>query len=121
MSEYPQGRLEILNTRVYRGPNVWSYEPCVHLLVDLGELEEWNSATIPGFVGRLMRVLPGVGDHTCSRGKRGGFLERLQEGTWLGHVAEHVAIQLQSEAGHEVRRGKTRSADVRGQYHVIFA
>ena len=121
MSEYPQGRLEILNTRVYRGPNVWSYEPCVHLLVDLGELEEWNSATIPGFVGRLMRVLPGVGDHTCSRGKRGGFLERLQEGTWLGRVAEHVAIQLQYEAGHEVRRGKTRSADVRGQYHVIFA
>lgn len=121
MTDYPHASLEILNTRIYRGPNVWSYEPCVHLLVDLHELEDWNSATIPGFVGRLMRVLPGVGDHTCSRGKRGGFLERLQEGTWLGHVAEHVALQLQSEAGHEVRRGKTRSADVHGQYHVIYA
>ncbi len=120
MSESPEGTLEILRTRVYRGPNVWSYDQCVHLLVDLGELEQWPSDRIPGFVDRLMHVLPGVGDHSCSRGKRGGFLERLQEGTWLGHVAEHVALQLQAEAGHEIRRGKTRSADKPGQYNVIY-
>ncbi|MCB0921139.1 MAG: cyanophycin synthetase [Actinobacteria bacterium] len=119
-AQTPSGTLEILRTRVYRGPNVWSYDQCVHLLVDLGPLEEWPSDRIPGFVDRLMAVLPGVGDHSCSRGKRGGFLERLQEGTWLGHVAEHVALQLQAEAGHEVRRGKTRSADKPGQYNVIY-
>jgi len=119
-ADHPHASLEILRTRVYRGPNVWSYDQCVHLLVDLGELEQWPSARIPGFVDRLMEVLPGVGEHSCSRGKRGGFLERLQEGTWLGHVAEHVALQLQAEAGHEVRRGKTRSADTPGQYHVIY-
>jgi cyanophycin synthetase len=68
-----------------------------------------------------MAVLPAVGEHSCSRGRSGGFLERLQEGTWLGHVAEHVALQLQSEAGHEVRRGKTRSAAAPGQYNVIYA
>ncbi|MEZ5185955.1 MAG: cyanophycin synthetase [Candidatus Nanopelagicales bacterium] len=120
MTETPTGSLEILRTRVYRGPNVWSYDQCVHLLVDLGELEQWPSARIPGFVDRLIDVLPGVGEHSCSTGRRGGFLERLREGTWLGHVAEHVALQLQSEAGHEVRRGKTRSADVPGQYNVIY-
>ncbi|MCU0295947.1 MAG: cyanophycin synthetase [Candidatus Nanopelagicales bacterium] len=120
MTETPQGCLEILRTRVYRGPNVWSYDQCVHLLVDLGELEQWPSDRIPGFVDRLIHVLPGVGDHSCSRGKRGGFLERLQEGTWLGHVAEHVALQLQAEAGHEIRRGKTRSAEKPGQYNVIY-
>ncbi|MFN8183755.1 MAG: cyanophycin synthetase [Candidatus Nanopelagicales bacterium] len=118
--EVAHGTLEILRTRVYRGPNVWSYDQCVHLLVDLGELEQWPSARIPGFVDGLMAVLPGVGDHTCSRGKRGGFYERLVEGTWLGHVAEHVALELQAEAGHEIRRGKTRSAEVPGQYHVIY-
>ena len=118
--EVAHGTLEILRTRVYRGPNVWSYDQCVHLLVELGELEQWPSARIPGFVDGLMAVLPGVGDHRCSRGKRGGFYERLVEGTWLGHVAEHVALELQAEAGHEIRRGKTRSAEVPGQYHVIY-
>jgi len=116
----PRATLEILRTRVYRGPNVWSYDQCIHLLVDLGELEQWPSARIPGFVEGLMAVLPGVGDHTCSRGKRGGFFERLEEGTWLGHVAEHVALELQAGAGHEIRRGKTRSAEIPGQYHVIY-
>ncbi len=120
MPDSPPASLEILRTRVYRGPNVWSYDQCVHLLVDLGELEQWPSARIPGFVDRLIEVLPGVAEHSCSTGRRGGFLDRLREGTWLGHVAEHVALQLQAEAGHDIRRGKTRSADVTGQYHVIY-
>jgi cyanophycin synthetase len=112
--------LAILHTRVYRGPNLWSYEPAVHLLVDLGSLEDYPTNTIPGFVDGLVDALPGIALHSCSRGHRGGFLERLKEGTWLGHVAEHTALQLQKEAGHEIRRGKTRGAGVTGQYNVIY-
>jgi cyanophycin synthetase len=112
--------LRILETRVYQGPNYWSYDKAVHLLVDLGSLEDWPSNTLPGFTDQLMRLLPGLVDHTCSVGRRGGFVERLRDGTWLGHVAEHTALQLQREAGGEQRRGKTRSAARRGQYNVIF-
>jgi cyanophycin synthetase len=112
--------LRILETRVYRGPNYWSYEKAVHLLVDLGSLEERPSNTLPGLVDELLRLLPGVAQHTCSTGRRGGFAERLREGTWLGHVAEHVALQLQREAGGEQRRGKTRGAGEPGRYHVIY-
>ncbi|HEV8373166.1 MAG TPA: cyanophycin synthetase [Actinomycetota bacterium] len=112
--------LRILETRVYQGPNYWSYDKAVHLLVDLGSLEDWPSNTLPGFTDELLRLLPGLVDHTCSVGRRGGFVERLRDGTWLGHVAEHTALQLQREAGGEQRRGKTRSAARRGQYNVIF-
>ena len=117
----PAPDLTIVETRVYRGPNVWSYAPCIHLVVDLGSLEDFPSNTIPGFVDALLELLPGVVNHTCSRGRKGGFHERLREGTWLGHVAEHVALQLQQEAGHDLRRGKTRQVKgVRGRYNVIY-
>ena len=112
--------LTILSTQVFRGPNYWSYEPCIRLLVDLGSLEDWPTNTIPGFSKRLLKVLPGVGDHSCSLGKRGGFRERLLDGTWLGHVAEHVALELQRESGAHITRGKTRSAGEAGQYNVIY-
>src|SRR3954452_11637124 len=112
--------LAIVQTRVYRGPNIWSYEPAIHLVVDLGSLEEHPSNTIPGFVDGLMEALPGLARHSCSRGHRGGFLERLKEGTWLGHVAEHVALQLEQEAGHDIRRGKTRGTGVTGQYNIVY-
>jgi cyanophycin synthetase len=118
MTAHPD--LAILQTRVYRGPNLWSYEPAIHLVVDLGSLEEHPSNTIPGFVDGLVDCLPGLAQHSCSRGRRGGFLERLEEGTWLGHVAEHVALQLQQEAGHDIRRGKTRGTGVTGQYNVVY-
>ncbi len=100
--------LRIVEARVYRGRNIWSYDPSIHLVVDLGVLEEYPSDTLPGFTDRLVELLPGLENHTCSKGVRGGFVERLREGTWLGHVAEHVALQLQQEAGHDQRRGKTR-------------
>ncbi len=112
--------LTIVQAQVFRGPNYWSYEPCIRLLVDLGSLEEWPSNTIPGFNERLLALLPGVGDHSCSLGKRGGFRERLEDGTWLGHVAEHVALELQRQSGAQISRGKTRSAGAQGQYHVIY-
>jgi cyanophycin synthetase len=116
----PKPDLTILQTQVFRGPNYWSYEPCIRMLVDLGSLEEWPSNTIPGFNRRLLKLLPGVGEHSCSLGKKGGFRERLEDGTWLGHVAEHVALELQRETGTHISRGKTRSAKQLGQYHVIY-
>jgi cyanophycin synthetase len=112
--------LTILEERVYRGPNVWSYAPAIRLVVDLGSLEDHPSNTIPGFVEALLAALPGLSRHSCSRGRRGGFVERLEEGTWLGHVAEHVALQLQQEAGHDLRRGKTRGTGEHGRYHVVY-
>ena len=117
----PAPDLAILETRVYRGGNVWSYERAVHLVVDLGVLEDWPTDRLEGFSGRLLEFLPGLTNHSCSRGRRGGFVERLREGTWLGHVAEHVALQLQQEVGHDLRRGKTRQVKgVRGRYNVIY-
>jgi cyanophycin synthetase len=112
--------LRIVETQVFRGPNYWSYEPCVRLLVDLGVLEQWPSNSIEGFVEGLLEMLPGIGEHSCSLGRRGGFRERLVEGTWAGHVAEHVAIELQRESGAHVYRGKTRSAGETGRYNVIY-
>ncbi len=112
--------LRVLETQVFRGPNYWSYEPCVRMLVDLGVLEHWPSNTIPGFVDGLLAVLPGVAEHTCSLGRKGGFGARLTEGTWLGHVAEHVALELQRESGAHISRGKTRGAGREGVYHVIY-
>lgn len=113
--------LKIVQTQVYRGPNYYSYEPCIRMLVDLGALEDWPSDRIRGFNRRLAQLLPGLEEHTCSLGRRGGFLQRLTEGTWLGHVAEHVAIELQREAGVSTGRGKTRGAGRPGQYNVIYA
>jgi cyanophycin synthetase len=112
--------LRILETQVLRGPNYWSYEPAIRMLVDLGSLEQWPSNTLKAFNEALLDLLPGLKEHTCSLGRAGGFLERLSEGTWLGHVAEHVALELQREAGAHIPRGKTRSAGQPGQYNVIF-
>jgi cyanophycin synthetase len=112
--------LRILETQVLRGPNYWSYEPAIRLLVDLGSLEQWPTNRLPGFTERLLEILPGLHLHGCSVGRPGGFVERLVEGTWLGHVAEHVALQLQKEAGTHIPRGKTRSAGKPGQYNVIY-
>ena len=113
--------LSIVESRVYRGGNIWSYEPSIHLVVDLGVLEGYPSDTIDGFTDKLLEMLPGIWNHTCSRGVRGGFVDRLREGTWLGHVAEHIALQLQQEAGHDQRRGKTRMVKGQpGRYNVIY-
>ncbi len=117
----PTADLAIVETRVYRGANVWSYDMAIHLVVDLGVLEDFPTNTIPGFTDHLVDALPGLREHTCSRGRRGGFLERLHEGTWLGHVAEHVALALQQVVGHDIRRGKTRQVKgERGRYNVIY-
>ncbi len=121
MTERPTADLAIIETRVYRGANVWSYDKAVHLVVDLGVLEEFPTNTLPGFTDHLLEALPGLREHSCSRGRRGGFVERLHEGTWLGHVAEHVSLSLQQIVGHDIRRGKTRQVKgSKGVYNIIF-
>jgi len=116
----PLAELTVVETRVYRGPNYWNYDPAIKLIVDLGVLEHFPTSTIPGFVVALLEMLPGVGQHTCGTGKVGGFETRLRDGTWVGHVAEHIALQLQREAGTEVGRGKTRGTGEPGRYHVVY-
>ncbi len=121
MTERPTPDLAILETRVYRGANVWSYDKAIHLVVDLGVLESFPTNQLPGFTEHLLQMLPGLREHSCSRGRRGGFVERLEEGTWLGHVAEHCALALQQVVGHDIRRGKTRQVKGRkGVYNLVY-
>ena len=115
-----KAELRILESQVLRGANYWSYDPAIRLLVDLGSLEHWPSNTLPLFNEALIDMLPGIRDHGCSLNRPGGFIERLKEGTWLGHVAEHVAIELERESGGSTTRGKTRKAGTPGQYNVIY-
>src|SRR5262245_40193182 len=116
----PEPSLRILEQRVLRGPNYWSPKPVIRQVVDLGVLEEFPSNTIPGFNDALIEMLPTLDDHACSLGRRGGFITRLKEGTWLGHVAEHIALEFQNLAGTDVHHGKTRGTGEYGRYNVIF-
>ncbi|MDP9483403.1 MAG: cyanophycin synthetase, partial [Chloroflexota bacterium] len=116
----PAPTLKILDARVLRGPNYWAREPVVRMLVDLGVLEHFPSNLLPGFTDALAGLLPSLEDHACSLGRRGGFITRLRDGTWVGHIAEHVALELQNLAGTDVRHGKTRGAGPVGQYNVIY-
>ncbi|HEY7214414.1 MAG TPA: cyanophycin synthetase [Thermoanaerobaculia bacterium] len=116
--------MKILDTRVYRGPNLYALRPAIRLRVDLGELEDYPTNRLPGFADRLLEAIPTLAEHTCSYGEPGGFVRRMteEEGTWLGHVLEHVAIELQCLAGTPVSYGKTRGYGLpRGEYHVIYS
>jgi cyanophycin synthetase len=114
--------MELLERRIYRGPSLYAHFPVLRLTVDLGALEAWPSAKIPGFVDGLLAAIPTLESHTCSVGTAGGFIRRLKEdgGTWLGHVLEHVAIELQQLTGAAVTFGKTRSEGTPGRYHVVY-
>jgi cyanophycin synthetase len=116
----PLPTLKILETRVLRGANYWSRQPVVKMLVDLGVLEQFPTTRIPGFVDGLIAWIPSLEDHACSLNRRGGFITRLRDGTWVGHVAEHIALELQNLAGTPVHHGKTRAAGPEGQYNVVF-
>ena len=116
----PRPELRIVETRVLRGPNYWAREPVIRMVVDLGVLEDFPSDRIPGFTDRLVELMPTLEEHACSLGRRGGFISRLREGTWMGHIAEHIALEMQTLAGTEARHGKTRSTGAHGQYNVIY-
>ena len=112
--------MEILSVKILRGPNQWASFPCLEAWVDLGRLEDFPSNTLPGFNERVMSWLPTMIEHRCSIGERGGFFERLRTGTWMGHVLEHVTLELQTLAGTPVGYGRAREAKTRGVYKVVI-
>ncbi len=112
-------QIEILRVVHLRGPNIWTYRPVIEAWVDIGDLEDAPSNTIPGFYERLSAWLPSLVEHRCSYGERGGFLRRLQEGTWPAHILEHVTLELQNLAGMPGGFGKARETATRGVYKVV--
>lgn len=111
--------IEILNVLFLQGPNFWTYRPALEAWLDIGDLEDCPSNTIPGFYERLTAFLPGLIEHHCGVGERGGFLERLREGTWPAHIMEHVMIELQNLAGVQTGFGKARETSTRGVYKLV--
>lgn len=118
----PAGPLEIEVLRVtyLRGPNMWTYTPVIEAWIDLGVLEEWPSNRQPGFIDRLLSVLPNVAAHHCSPGVPYGFEQRLRDGTWMGHILEHVVIELMEMSGLEAGFGQTRETTKSGTYRMVF-
>ena len=110
--------IEFLRVTYLGGPNIWTYRPVLEAWVDIGDLEDSPSNTIPGLYERLTSWLPGLVEHRCGVGERGGFLLRLREGTWPAHILEHVVIELQNLAGMKVGFGKARQTSERGIYKV---
>jgi cyanophycin synthetase len=115
--------MRIVERSVYVGPSIYAHFPVIRLELDLGSLEEWPTGRLGApFIDVLLETLPGLREHGCSFGEAGGFVRRLteDEGTWLGHVLEHTAIELQNIAGETVTFGKTRSSGRPGVYHVVY-
>ena len=115
--------LRILDKAVFVGPSLFAHFPVIRLDIDLGPLEDWPSGRLGSqFTDALIAALPGLKDHGCSYGRPGGFVRRLTEGegTWMGHILEHVALELQNVAGETVTFGKTRSQGPRGHYYVVY-
>ncbi len=115
--------MQILEIRVLRGPNYWSCyrKHLIQMKLDLGEYEHYPSNKLEGFCERLEELLPSLYDHECSEKEPGGFFKRVKDGTWLGHIAEHIALELQSLAGMYCGYGRTRSTKEPGVYHVVFS
>ena len=115
--------MKILATNVYVGPSLYAHFPVIRHQVDIGVLEDWPSVKLgEAFIGGLIEALPGLENHGCSYGEPGGFIRRLREdeGTWMAHIWEHAAIELQNMAGSNVSFGKTRSMDKPGCYNMVF-
>ncbi len=115
--------MKIVSTNVFVGPNIWAGFPVIRHVVDLGVLEDWPSAKLGDvWIEALVDALPGLREHGCSYREAGGLIRRLREGegTWLGHVAEHVALEIQGVAGSDVTFGRTRGTGVPGQYNLVY-
>ncbi|MEO7243372.1 MAG: cyanophycin synthetase [Variovorax sp.] len=112
--------IRLLRINYLRGPNIWTYRPVLEVWLDLGQLEQFPSQQIPGFTERLTTLLPALIEHHCGVGERGGFIQRLVEGTWAGHVLEHVVIELLNLAGMPTGFGQTRSTSQAGVYRMVF-
>src|SRR4051794_26688074 len=110
--------MQILGTKTITGPNVFSHKPVLVMKLDLEEFAGKESCDFPGFVDRLLAFLPGLAEHHCGLGRRGGFVERLRTGTYFGHIVEHVALEFTDAAGISVNRGKTVASGTPGVYLV---
>jgi cyanophycin synthetase len=112
--------IKLLRINYLRGPNIWTYRSVLEVWLDLGALEDFPSNLLPGFNDRLLGLLPALLEHHCGVGERGGFLQRLNEGTWTGHVLEHVVIELLNLADMPTGFGQTRSTSRHGVYRMVF-
>ena len=115
--------MKIIEIKILRGPNYWSNyrKKLIAMKLDIGELESKPTNEIDGFLDRLKTMFPSMVSHRCSKGFEGGFFERVNEGTWMGHVIEHIALEIQTLAGMEVGFGRTRGSGTKGIYHVVFS
>ncbi len=115
--------MKILNIQALRGPNIWSVnrKKLIQMRLDLEEMEQSPTNKIPGFRQRIEALMPSLVEHRCSEDKRGGFFERIERGTWMGHVIEHIALETQSLAGMETGFGRTRETKTPGTYNVVFS
>ena len=114
--------MRVVSTNVYVGPNLYARFPVIRHTIQLGPLEDYPTAKLGAFADRLVEALPGLQEHGCSYRTPGGFIRRMteDEGTWLGHVWEHAALELQGVAGHDMTFGKTRSTGRRGEYDMVY-
>ena len=115
--------MKILEIKVLKGPNYWSVrrDKLIQMKLDLEDMEQWPTNSIEGFRHRLEKAFPSLYEHRCSEGEPGGFFKRVDEGTWMGHVIEHVALELQTISGMDTGFGRTRSAGQEGVYYVVFS
>lgn len=115
--------MKIRSINAMRGPNYWSVRrhKLIVMVLDLKDMEEKPSDKIPGFSERLEKMFPGMYEHRCSIGTPGGFFQRVKEGTWMGHIIEHIALEIQTLAGMDVGFGRTRGYGEVGVYNVVFA
>jgi hypothetical protein len=115
----PRREIHALALRPLHGANYWSARPVTRLDLVVGAYDEIHSARVPGFTDSLVEALPGLWEHRCSVGTRGGFVERLRRGTYAPHIVEHLAIELQRAAGDLVGYGRARGGDAPGEYTVV--
>jgi hypothetical protein len=116
----PYTEIRLVGLRSLRGANFWSSRPVTRMDVAVGAYDEIHSADAPGFTEALIRAMPGLWEHRCSIGERGGFVTRLRRGTYAPHIAEHVGLELQTMVGHDVGYGRARGGDRPGEYTVVF-
>ena len=115
--------MEILKVQALRGPNIWSVQrkKLIQMRLDLQEMEQFPTNKIEGFRERIEAMFPTLIEHRCSEGVRGGLFSRIERGTWMGHVIEHIALEIQSLAGMETGFGRTRETKTPGVYNVVFS
>lgn len=115
--------MKILGIQVLRGPNIWSIrrQKLIQMRLDLEEMEQRPTNLIDGFGDRLRILIPSMDSHRCSKGVPGGFFMRVDEGTWMGHVIEHIALEIQTLAGMDTGFGRTRQTKTEGIYNVVFS